>query len=257
MTLTAEQLNSNYQELLGYIDKYIQGERKQKLLDFYNQYEERIILLPAAHKEAYHSAFVGGYVFHVNNVIKNAIVSYDVWSRAGSDLSGITLENVVFCALNHDLGKIGTADEVSVFPSKDEWRKKNMGEMFTFNTKIAYMTVPDRSLFLLAQHGIEMSEDEWIAIRVHDGLFDDANKAYYKSFIPENKFRTPLSLIIHEADMRAARIEFEQQYLVKINQKNLAIQEKNGNLDSNKKPSRQKALSSVKSEGLKNMLDSL
>ena len=258
MNLTAEQLNENYQELLGYIDKYIQGERKQKLLDFYKQYEERIILLPAAHKTAYHSAFVGGYVYHVNNVIKNAIVSYDVWQRAGSDLTQVSLESLVFCALNHDLGKIGTADEQAVFPSQDEWRKKNLGEMFTFNTKLAYMTVPDRSLYLLSSHGIEMTEDEWIAIRVHDGLYDDANKAYYKSFIPENRFRTPLALMLHEADMRAARIEFEHQYLKEIEQKNLASGEKNGNLDSNKKvPSKQKALSSVKSQGLKNMLDSL
>ena len=43
--------------------------------------------------------------------------------------------------------------------------------------------------------------------------------AYFKSFIPENRFRTPLALIIHEADMRAADIEWEQQYLPTIGKK--------------------------------------
>ena len=256
MELTAEQLNSNYKELMSYIGKYITGERKDKLVKFYKKYEERIILLPAAHKEAYHSSFPGGYVYHVNNVIKNAIVSFDVWKRAGSDLGDLTLENVVFCALNHDLGKVGTMDEVSVFPSQDQWRKKNLGENYTFNTKIAYMTVPDRSLFLLSQMGISMTEDEWIAIRVHDGLFDDANKAYYKSFIPENKFRTPLALIIHEADMRAARIEFEQQYLPKIIKNSLEGEKKSRNLAPTQK-TQAKALASKSSEGLKSMLDNL
>ena len=104
--MNAQQLQSNYDELISYIEKYIESPRKEKVLDFYKQHEDRLILLPAAHKAAYHSAFAGGYVFHVNNVIKNALVSLDVWRRAGSNLVDITLDSVVFCALNHDLGKI-------------------------------------------------------------------------------------------------------------------------------------------------------
>ena len=253
--LQAEQLQSNYVELISYIEKYIESPRKEKLVDFYRQYEDRLILLPAAHKEGLHSAFVGGYVFHVLNVIKNAIVSFDVWGRAGSDLSKITLDNVVFCALNHDLGKMGTKDEDAVYPSQDEWRKKNMDELYKFNTNLAYMAVPDRSLFLLAQAGIEVTQDEWIAIKNHDGLYNDGNTPYFKSFIPENRFRTPLTLIIHEADMRAARIEFEQQYLPTIGKDKLDKQKTKRNFSTNN--NKQKALSSVKSAGLKNMLDNL
>ena len=82
MELQAEQLQANYDELISYIEKYIESPRKEKVLDFYKQHEDRLILLPAAHKAAYHSAFAGGYVFHVLNVIKNAIVSFDVWGRS-------------------------------------------------------------------------------------------------------------------------------------------------------------------------------
>ena len=254
MNLTAEQLQKNYKDLFTYIGHYFSGDRKDKLVQFYKKHEERIILLPASHKEGYHSAFPGGYVYHVLSVIKNSLKSYELWKEMGSDLKGITPENVAFVALNHDLGKIGTEEEVSVFPSKDEWRKKNLGEHYTFNTNLSYMTVPDRSLFLLSQAGIQMTEDEWIAIRVHDGLYDDANKAYYKSYITENKFRTPLALILHEGDMRAARIEFEQQYLPKIGQNNVTAKNKVSTLS---KTTKDKALSSVKSEGLKSMLDNL
>ena len=254
MEMNAQQLQSNYDELISYIEKYIESPRKEKVLDFYKQYEERLILLPASHKKAYHSAFVGGYVYHVLNVIKNAIVSFDVWGRAGSNLVDITLDSVVFCALNHDLGKMGTKDEDSVYPSQDEWRKKNMGELYKFNTNLSYMSVPDRSLFLLQEAGIPISQDEYVAIRTHDGLYDSANESYFKSFIPENRFRTPLALIIHEADMRAARIEFEQQYLPTIGKGNLAKPKPNRSLNTNNKS---KALSSVKSAGLKNMLDNL
>ena len=254
MELQAEQLQANYDELISYIEKYIESPRKEKVLDFYKQHEDRLILLPAAHKASFHSAFAGGYVFHVNNVIKNALVSLDVWRRAGSNLVDITLDNVVFCALNHDLGKLGSKDEDAVYPSQDKWRKENLGELYKFNTNLAYMTVPDRSLFLLQEAGIPMSQDEFIAIKTHDGLYDETNTPYFKSFIPENRFRTPLALIIHEADMRAARIEWEQQYLPTIGKGNLAKPKFNRSLNTNNKS---KALSSVKSAGLKNMLDNL
>ena len=123
-----------------------------------------------------------------------------------------TEEELFVSALNHDLGKIGSLEEVSVFPSNDEWRKKNLGEMYTFNTKNEYMTVPDRSLFLLQQAGIQLTTNEYIAIKTHDGLYDDANSPYLKGFMPETKPRTSLPYVIHQADLMAARIEFEREW---------------------------------------------
>ena len=60
MKLTAEQIQENWDVFNNNIKLYITGERKQKLLDFYNQYAERIMLMPAAHKKEYHNAFPGG-----------------------------------------------------------------------------------------------------------------------------------------------------------------------------------------------------
>ena len=114
------------------------------------------------------------------------------------------------------------------------------------------MSVPDRSLFLLQEAGIGMSQDEWIAIKTHDGLYNESNTPYFKSFIPENKLRSPLALIIHEADLRSAYIEWQQQYLPTIGNKT-PIQSSKRSFTANKT----KALSSVKSAGLKNMLDNL
>ena len=124
-----------------------------------------------------------------------------------------TDEELFVSALNHDLGKIGSLEHTSVFPSKDDWRKKNLGEMYTFNTANEYMTVPDRSLFLLQQAGIQLTTNEWIVIKTHDGLYDQANESYLKGFMPETKPRTSLPFILHQADLMAARIEFEREWL--------------------------------------------
>ena len=50
MVLEAKDIQSNWELFIANIESHITGERKQKLLDFYNKYQERIMLMPAAHK---------------------------------------------------------------------------------------------------------------------------------------------------------------------------------------------------------------
>ena len=139
MSIPAEKISSNWETFQGYINKYITGDRKDQLLEFYNQHQDELVLMPASHKTAYHNAFPGGYIDHVNRVIECAIQLHSVWEKMGADITTYTIEELVFAAINHDLGKMGDGVEYSHIPSKDEWRKKNMGEMYQFNKKIAYM----------------------------------------------------------------------------------------------------------------------
>ena len=96
-----------------------------------------------------------------------------------------------------------------------------------------------------------------IGIQTHDGLYDSANDKYLKGYMVEQKPRTSLPFILHQADMLAARIEFEVEWLPKF--KNNLDKPKSGfTLDTNKKSSvKNKALSSIQSEGLKNIFDKL
>jgi hypothetical protein len=82
--LTAEQIQKNWEIFLNNIGVFISGGRKQKLLDFYKKYEDRIMMMPAAHKKEYHNAFPGGYVDHVNRVVDCAIKLVNVWASNGS-----------------------------------------------------------------------------------------------------------------------------------------------------------------------------
>jgi len=45
MKLTAEQIQDNWEEFCGNIKDYITGERKEKLLEFYQKYEDRIMMM--------------------------------------------------------------------------------------------------------------------------------------------------------------------------------------------------------------------
>ena len=258
MKLTAEQIQSNWENFNNNINQHITGDRKQKLLDFYKKYEERIILMPASHKKEYHSAFPGGYVDHVNRVVDASLKMYDVWKEFGMDTSTFTKEELVFSAINHDLGKMGDEENESYIPQTDQWRRDKLGEEYMHNKKIAFAAVPDRGLFLLQSHDIKYTFNEMLAIQTHDGLYDSANEKYLKSFMPETKPRTSLPFILHQADMMAARIEFEVEWLPKFSKNSVETPKKHYTLSDNKKTAtKNKALGGIKSEGLKNMLDNL
>lgn len=259
MSLTAEQIKSNWETFQNNIKTHISGNRGEQLLNFYKRYEDRIIMMPAAHKKEYHSAFPGGYVDHVNRVVRCALKQYDLWASEGCDMTTFTKEELIFSAINHDLGKMGDKDHDAYIPQTDKWRKDKLGEDYMFNKKLAFCSVPDRGLFLLQQHDISYTFNEMIAIQTHDGLYDNANEKYLKGFMPEQKPRTSLPFILHQADLMSARIEFEIEWLPKFSQNSVEPEKKNFTLSDNKHNSKakSKALGGIKSEGLKNMLDSL
>tara|TARA_B110000259_G_C13978363_1_gene387630 strand:- start:516 stop:1289 length:774 start_codon:yes stop_codon:yes gene_type:complete len=257
MKLTAEKIQMNWVEFLSNIETYITGKRKKQLLDFYNKYGERIMMMPASHKKEYHSAFPGGYVDHVNRVVKASLSMSGLWEGFGCDMTTFTTEELVFSAINHDLGKMGDNDHEAYIPQTDKWRKDKLGEDYTFNKKLAFASVPDRGLFLLQEHGISYTFNEMIGIQTHDGLYDSANDKYLKGWMPEQKPRTSLPFILHQADMLAARIEFEVEWLPKF-KNNVDTSNSSFTLNTNKKSSvKNKALSSIQSEGLKNIFDKL
>jgi hypothetical protein len=259
MNLTAEQIQNNWNVFLGIIEEHISSPRKEKLLEFYNQYAERIMLMPAAHKKEYHNAFPGGYVEHVIRVVRCALKQHQLWAEEGADVSSYTIEELVFAAINHDLGKMGDEQHESYIPQTDQWRKDKLGEDYMFNTKLPFASVPDRGLFMLQSHGIQYTFNEMLAIQTHDGLYDEANKKYLMTYMPEQKPRTCLPFVLHFGDMMAARIEFEREWLPKL-KGNLPEQKKNFTLNDkpkNAQNKQQKALGSIKSEGLKNLLDNL
>jgi hypothetical protein len=206
--ITDQQLQENYNSLCEYIEKYISSPRKEKLLALYKEKEEIIMFAPASGKEHYHSCYIGGYVAHVLNVIQCGIELDKVWKKQGAQES-YTDEELIFALLNHDLGKLGEGSQPYYVPNPSEWHRKNQGAIYAHNPKINFMPVPDRSLFILQEAGIDCTFNEYVAIKIHDGLYDEGNKAYYVSYSDDGKLRTQLPFIVHQADFMASNIEYQ------------------------------------------------
>ena len=239
--LTPEMIQNNWNKFLNNIDMYISGERGKQLKDFYLKYEERFVMMPASHKSQYHNCFPGGYVDHVNRVVDAALQLDHVWRGFGM-IDTYTTEELVFSAINHDLGKFGDEQNESYIEQTDQWRRDKLNETYMFNDRLEYMTVPDRGLHLLYSLGITPTKNEMLVIKLHDGLYDETNKAYLVNFAPETKPRTSIIYVLHQADLLAARVEFEREWLPKLlGEKKVEEKPKKDNFSLNKNNSNVKA----------------
>lgn len=210
--LTAEVMQANYSKFMESIDKLFPA-RAEKLKMMYEAIgEERLMYAPASASEHFHNCFPGGYIDHVLRVMAFANKEYKHYEDLGFDLSGFTRTELLFAALNHDLGKLGFIGDgkEGYVDNPSDWHKKNMGKWYEINDKIPFTLTPDRSLFLLQSFQIPVTWNEYVAIRIHDGIYDDANKAYFISYKPSSKLRNVMPQILHNADIAAARFEFER-----------------------------------------------
>ena len=235
---TAEELKSNYEKFRKLINKSFTGERLEKLNKMYDHFEDRIIYTPASSFEHFHNSFPGGYIDHVLRVTRNALKLYDMYLELGMIEEGeISKESVIFSAIHHDLGKLGSVDADHYLKNDSEWHRKNQGKMYKLNPSNHYMDTHDRTFFHLIHFGIKLTEEEFLGIRLTDGVYDDSSKEYLRQFNKDKALKTMLPHILHQADMMAAK--FELQRWKKSSDKSKGTRNPNG------RPSTQSKLSNA------------
>ena len=208
MSLKAEKIHSNYEKHLKIIDHYI-TERKDKCKKLIEHLGEAYIMAPASGRSWHHNAFPGGYVDHVNRVVEYAIKQKKLFEEMGGTID-FTDEELAFAAIFHDLGKLGDGDKENYIIQTDEWRKNKLFENYTYNPDLDFMLIPDRSLFILQKFGIPVTHNEFLGIRLHDGVFDKANEAYFFSNMPTSRMKTNIVFVLHTADFLASKVEFDK-----------------------------------------------
>ena len=207
--LSIEQIEHNWKKLRDTIENTFDGDRLINLNKMYDYFEDRMCMAPASGKEHYHYAHVGGYVEHVLHIIDYAQQIKGTWEKNGATIN-FTDEELIFAAMHHDLGKVGDLEEDYYIPQDSDWHRKNQGSIFKHNPKIEYMTVTDRALWLLQHFGVSMTQNEFIGLRLTDGMYEEANKSYYVSYIPERQLRSNIAYILHQADMLATHVEYDE-----------------------------------------------
>tara|TARA_R110000787_G_scaffold41352_2_gene102266 strand:- start:619 stop:1389 length:771 start_codon:yes stop_codon:yes gene_type:complete len=209
--LEAEKIKQNWEMYRDRVNDLF-PTRKDQLNKMYDDFEDRLAMMPASSMAHFHNAFAGGYIDHVLRVMDCTETLYDVWFHQGADMSGYTKEELMFAAMHHDLGKVGfpgDGNEVYQIETSD-WHRKNMGRLYKHNENIPFTMVPDLSIWLLQEHGVSMSWNEYQSIKIHDGMYDDSNKPYFIARSAQAKLKTNMAIILHHGDHMAAQIEYEQ-----------------------------------------------
>ena len=207
--LTEEQILANWNRFYGLVESTFTGTRKDNLLKIADYFQDRMILAPASSKEHYHGAHPGGYVEHILNVYDIVMDMAAVWEKYSESID-YTKEEITLIALFHDLGKIGDITEEFYLPQDNDWRRSNMGEVYKINEKVVNMNGADRSLYILQHFGVQLTQNEWITIKIHEGMYEEGNEYYLKTMYENNILKSHLPHLIHHADAMAARIEYEQ-----------------------------------------------
>ena len=205
--LTPEQIQENWNKLIQIINDNFSGERLEKLLEMYDYFEERMCMAPASGKEHFHNAHAGGYVEHVLHITDLVQQIYELWDRNGAIVDNFTKEELIFSALHHDLGKVGDLAEDYYTPNDSDWHRKNQGLIYKHNGNLQFMTVTDRACWILQHFGVVMTENEYLGLRLTDGMYEEANKSYYVAYQKERQLKSNIAYILHQADMMASKIE--------------------------------------------------
>jgi hypothetical protein len=208
MKKTEAELKANYEKFIAIVNKYFTGDRLNKLLFMYSDDElgGNLMVSPASGNKNYHNAYEGGYIDHIFNVCKNALKMKKTFEEAGG-VCDFTEEELIFVALHHDLGKLGTKEELHYALNDSKWHIENRGELYKRNEKNSFMAITDRTLFTLSQYGITINENEYFGIKLTDGLYDEDNEKYYKVYDTTKYLKSNIQYIMHWADHMSTVIE--------------------------------------------------
>lgn len=192
MSLTPEQIEQNWTRYRALCEKL--GARSEAALLMVDGLGERLAVCPASGKRDYHNAFAGGLVDHSLRVLGNAV------KLAGAFDWKIAKDSMIIGCLFHDLGKVGDHENDYYVPQTDGWRADKLGELYTYNKDLQYMTVPDRGVWLCAHFGLALKQDEFLAIKLNDGQYAPENAPY--------KLKEPmLADVVHMADLISTKQE--------------------------------------------------
>ena len=201
--VTEKQIVQNYERFMKLLES---DSRFEQLQTMYKDFEEQLTIAPASSKTYYHNCFPGGYLDHILRVYDLAIQQAKILKDNGIKFN-FTGEELKFAALHHDLGKLGFSDSEPYYMDEESDWHRARGKMYGINENVQYMNTTDRGLYALQKYGIKMTLNEYLSIKLADGLFNAGNGEYLEKTQYPYQMHSVLPYIIHWADYMASVIE--------------------------------------------------
>lgn len=163
--LNTEQIKKNYERFFKGAQKY--GFFTEELVQVLG---ENFIKAPASTLKDRHNAFEGGLCDHVLRVTEIAL-KLNKSLPEGLKSADASIIKVGFL---HQIGKTNMYT-----PCTSQWHKDNMGKMYDYVNSEVPMSVGERSIFMIAEAGIKLTEMEYQAILNFGKPSDDLQANYH------------------------------------------------------------------------------
>ena len=154
----------------------------------------------------FHGCVPGGLLKHSLNVYDQARVIREVEVKMCPEIEPkVPVESIVVTALLHDVCKAEVYKEVEKF-RKDKDGKWEKYKAYGVDHSDFPMGHGEKSVVRLLRWGLELTDDEMLAIRWHMGAFDLSDSAEARGSFSAAGEKTPLLPILIAADGLASHI---------------------------------------------------
>lgn len=130
---------------------------------------------PYSATNKFYGAFAGGYIDHVMRIGNFMYKSNKMLPEAMQ----VPTRSIVLVAFFH-----GIASAVSFVPNPSKWHVTNLGQVYTFDDSLVSMTFAERSIKMLVDNGIKLTDEEYQAI-LNYNKEDDKQSKYFSSTLAQ------------------------------------------------------------------------
>lgn len=185
----------NRQELLDRLLKLLKpSNRYKRVAKMLEDVSSRFSTAPASSRVIFHNCYEGGLLDHSIIVVLKILTDFKFYQEP--------LYSIILAGLFHDLGKIGNKKEPYYAPA-EQWQYTR-GTHYNISDNMKRIPHSARSIYILNQYHISLTEPEFQAIMYHNLLPEDSGLIKWHE--------TPLLMMLHQADMWSCAV-YEKTYL--------------------------------------------
>ena len=164
---TESQLEDNYKTFLKFIEDTFTGERQEKMLHMFGTDDGclglRALISPASSIDRFHNAYDGGYIDHVLGVCKTVRGVKVLLQSIGANID-FTDDEMMFARLIMTSENLVQLRESSMCTTIVSGIEKTKVSCTILMPDIHWMSVTDRSIWLLQHFEIKITEKEFLGI---------------------------------------------------------------------------------------------
>lgn len=194
--MSNDEITSNFEKFVKILLKV--KDREPQLDAFLNKYSDVIASAPGHDRSERSSAIPGGMVARCLSVLGNA---RQISTTGVFNDSNLSMDSIIITCLLHDIGRIGDDRGAYYVEQTSQWHREK-GINYTYNPNIRRMSYTHRGLYLLQREGVQLTQDEWIAILTHAGSAYDENRFYIG-------YEPPLAVLLQTSIKLAHMCDFQ------------------------------------------------